>query len=57
SDWPEGFSLASSMNFRFPECLPTSLRCLTPNASGKAIALMNAMLQWDPEKRPSAAQV
>ncbi|KAK5620938.1 hypothetical protein CRENBAI_016454 [Crenichthys baileyi] len=56
SDWPEGFSLASSMNFRFPECLPTSLRCLTPNASGEAIALMNAMLQWDPEKRPSAAQ-
>ncbi|KAM4727717.1 serine/threonine-protein kinase MAK-like isoform 2-T2 [Anableps anableps] len=56
SDWPEGFLLASTMNFRFPKCPPTSLGCLIPNASAEAIALMNAMLQWNPEKRPSAAQ-
>ncbi|KAM4557540.1 serine/threonine-protein kinase MAK-like [Fundulus diaphanus] len=56
SDWPEGVNLASSMNFRFPKCLPTSFKCLIPNASGEAIALMTALLQWDPEKRPSAAQ-
>ncbi|GLD50802.1 serine/threonine-protein kinase MAK-like isoform X2 [Lates japonicus] len=56
SDWPEGYNLAVSMNFRFPKCVPTSLRSLIPNASDEAIALMKDMLQWDPEKRPSAAQ-
>ncbi|XP_030259137.1 serine/threonine-protein kinase MAK-like isoform X2 [Sparus aurata] len=56
SDWPEGHNLATSMNFRFPKCVPTSLRSLIPNASNEAITLMKDMLQWDPEKRPSAAQ-
>ncbi|XP_061587010.1 serine/threonine-protein kinase MAK-like [Cololabis saira] len=56
SDWPEGFSLAASMNFHFPKCAPISLRSLIPNASNDAITLMKDMLQWDPEKRPSAAQ-
>nr|XP_012775647.2 serine/threonine-protein kinase MAK isoform X1 [Maylandia zebra] len=55
-DWPEGFNLAASMNFRFPKCAPTSLRSLIPNASDDAITLMKDMLQWDPEKRPSASQ-
>uniref|UniRef100_A0A8D3ALU7 non-specific serine/threonine protein kinase n=1 Tax=Scophthalmus maximus TaxID=52904 RepID=A0A8D3ALU7_SCOMX len=56
SDWPEGYNLGASMNFRFPKCIPTGLRSLVPNASEQAIALMKDMLQWDPEKRPSAAQ-
>lgn len=56
SDWPEGYNLASSMNFRFPKCVPTSLRSLVPNASEEALNLMKDMLQWDPEKRPSALQ-
>ncbi|KAM6918206.1 serine/threonine-protein kinase MAK-like isoform 2-T2 [Xenentodon cancila] len=56
SDWPEGFSLAASMNFHFPKCAPINLRSLIPNASDDAITLMKDMLQWDPEKRPSAAQ-
>jgi len=45
------------MNFRFPKYVPTSLRSLIPNASDLAVTLMKDMLQWDPEKRPSAAQV
>uniref|UniRef100_A0A3B5AKE6 non-specific serine/threonine protein kinase n=1 Tax=Stegastes partitus TaxID=144197 RepID=A0A3B5AKE6_9TELE len=56
SDWPDGYNLATSMNFRFPKYTPTSLRSLIPNASNEAISLMKDMLQWDPEKRPSAAQ-
>uniref|UniRef100_A0A3Q0SXA8 non-specific serine/threonine protein kinase n=1 Tax=Amphilophus citrinellus TaxID=61819 RepID=A0A3Q0SXA8_AMPCI len=56
SDWLGGYNLAVSMNFRFPRCVPTSLRSLIPNASDEAVALMKDMLQWDPEKRPSAAQ-
>ncbi|XP_023581130.1 serine/threonine-protein kinase MAK [Trichechus manatus latirostris] len=56
SDWPEGYQLASSMNFRFPQCVPINLRTLIPNASNEAIQLMTEMLSWDPKKRPTASQ-
>uniref|UniRef100_G3T4D6 non-specific serine/threonine protein kinase n=1 Tax=Loxodonta africana TaxID=9785 RepID=G3T4D6_LOXAF len=56
SDWPEGYQLASSMNFRFPQCVPINLRTLIPNASNEAIQLMTEMLNWDPKKRPTASQ-
>ncbi|XP_038142712.1 serine/threonine-protein kinase MAK isoform X2 [Cyprinodon tularosa] len=55
-DWPEGYQLATSMNFRFPHCVPTNLKTLIPNASKGAIALMHDLLQWDPKKRPTAVQ-
>ncbi|XP_070709213.1 serine/threonine-protein kinase MAK isoform X2 [Pempheris klunzingeri] len=56
ADWPEGYQLASAMNFRFPQCVPTHLKTLIPNASNEAIILMRDMLQWDPKKRPTAVQ-
>ncbi|XP_010621154.1 serine/threonine-protein kinase MAK isoform X3 [Fukomys damarensis] len=56
SDWPEGYQLASSMNFRFPQCVPINLKTLVPNASNEAIHLMAEMLNWDPKKRPTASQ-
>ncbi|XP_029313103.1 serine/threonine-protein kinase MAK isoform X2 [Cottoperca gobio] len=55
-DWSEGYQLASAMNFRFPQCVPTHLKTLIPNASNEAITLMRDMLQWDPKKRPTAVQ-
>nr|XP_057916218.1 serine/threonine-protein kinase MAK isoform X9 [Doryrhamphus excisus] len=55
-DWSEGYHLASAMNFRFPQCVPTPLRTLIPNASSEAITLMKDLLQWDPKKRPTAVQ-
>ncbi|XP_044194873.1 serine/threonine-protein kinase MAK isoform X8 [Thunnus albacares] len=55
-DWPEGYHLASAMNFRFPQCVPTHLKTLIPNASNEAITLMKDLLQWDPKKRPTAVQ-
>ncbi|MBZ3886297.1 Serine/threonine-protein kinase MAK [Sciurus carolinensis] len=55
-DWPEGYQLASSMNFRFPQCVPINLKTLIPNASNEAIQLMTEMLNWDPKKRPTASQ-
>ncbi|KAM9827905.1 serine/threonine-protein kinase MAK [Neosynchiropus ocellatus] len=55
-DWPEGYQLASAMNFRFPQCVPTHLKTLIPNASNEAISLMRDLLQWDPKKRPTAVQ-
>ncbi|XP_061739742.1 serine/threonine-protein kinase MAK-like [Nerophis ophidion] len=56
AEWSEGYTLATRINFRFPKCVPTSLSSLIPNASEEAITLMKDMLQWDPKKRPSAAQ-
>ncbi|XP_073939009.1 serine/threonine-protein kinase MAK isoform X2 [Castor canadensis] len=56
SDWPEGYQLAASMNFRFPQCVPINLKTLIPNASNEAIQLMTEMLNWDPKKRPTASQ-
>ncbi|NXE48461.1 MAK kinase, partial [Casuarius casuarius] len=56
SDWPEGYHLASAMNFRFPQCVPINLKTLIPNASSEAIQLMSDMLNWNPKKRPTASQ-
>ncbi|CAL9687973.1 unnamed protein product [Knipowitschia caucasica] len=56
NDWPEGYLLANGMNFRWPQCVPSSLKTLIPNASPEAIHLMTDFLQWDPKKRPASAQ-
>uniref|UniRef100_A0A1A8HJ86 non-specific serine/threonine protein kinase n=1 Tax=Nothobranchius korthausae TaxID=1143690 RepID=A0A1A8HJ86_9TELE len=56
NDWPEGYQLASAMNFRWPQCVPNNLKTLIPNASPDAIHLMTDLLQWDPKKRPASAQ-
>lgn len=56
TDWPEGYKLASSMGFSFPKFVATSLSSLIPNASAEAIDLMEKMMQYDPQKRPTAAQ-
>uniref|UniRef100_A0A4W6E0C5 non-specific serine/threonine protein kinase n=1 Tax=Lates calcarifer TaxID=8187 RepID=A0A4W6E0C5_LATCA len=55
NDWPEGYQLASAMNFRWPQCVPSNLKTLIPNASPEAIHLMTDLLQWDPKKRPASA--
>ena len=54
--WPEGYRLASRMNFRFPQYPGMSLRDLMPNASYEAVDLISKMLAWDPAKRPTAAE-
>ncbi|XP_032999037.1 serine/threonine-protein kinase ICK isoform X1 [Lacerta agilis] len=56
NDWPEGYQLAGTMNFRWPQCVPNNLKTLIPNASSESIQLMRDMLQWDPKKRPTASQ-
>ncbi|XP_012526753.1 serine/threonine-protein kinase dyf-5 isoform X2 [Monomorium pharaonis] len=55
-DWPEGYQLATAMNFKFPNFTRTSLTVLIPNASQEAVILMEDMLQWNPIKRPTAQQ-
>jgi len=54
--WPEGLKLAQAMNFKYPQCVPTSLKTLIPNASSEALQLIKDCLEWDPKKRPTAQQ-
>ncbi|KAM4041560.1 serine/threonine-protein kinase ICK isoform 2-T3 [Anomaloglossus baeobatrachus] len=56
NDWPEGYQLASAMNFRWPHCVPNNLKTLIPNASSDGIQIMRDMLQWDAKKRPTASK-
>lgn len=54
--WLEGNKLASAMNYTFPRFSATPLQELIPNASKDAIKLMNDLLKYDPNKRPTANQ-
>ncbi|CAL8464693.1 g4228 [Coccomyxa elongata] len=54
--WPEGLVLAASMGFRFPQCQPTPLAAMVPQASPAALDLIASLCHWDPAKRPTAAQ-
>ncbi|XP_041356971.1 serine/threonine-protein kinase ICK-like [Gigantopelta aegis] len=55
-EWEEGHRLASMMNFRWPQCVPTNLKTLIPNASHEGLQVMRDMLMWNPQKRPGAGQ-
>ena len=56
TNWPEGMKLASQMNFRFPQFVPTSLASLIPHASAEAIHIITDLLNYDPNQRPTASQ-
>ncbi len=56
-EWPEGFTLAAKINFKWNACVKTDLQKLIPNASNEGINLIEQMLYWEPKKRPNAAQV
>ena len=55
--WNEGYRLAAKMNFTFPHFPPTPLSGHIPGASDEALHLMAEMFRWDPQRRPSAAQI
>lgn len=55
-EWPEGYKLAATMNFKFPQFTATPLASLIPTASKEAIQLMTDMMKWNPAHRPSAQQ-
>lgn len=55
ADWPEGVALANAMKLAFPPFNPTPLQTLIPQASLHAVHLMTLLLQYDPLKRPTAA--
>lgn len=55
TDWTEGYQLALSKRIDFPRCPVTPLESIIPTASADSIDLILKMLQWDPNKRPTAS--
>lgn len=56
TQWAEGHKLASKLNFRWPQFVPTKLETLIPNAGKEAVELMMGMMSWDPSRRISCAK-
>ena len=54
--WHEGLRLGAKIGYQFPNFVATPLASLIPNASKDAIDLMTAILQFDPQKRITAAK-
>ncbi|XP_015906279.1 serine/threonine-protein kinase dyf-5 isoform X2 [Parasteatoda tepidariorum] len=53
-DWPDGFILASEMNFKFPQFVEMPIPSLVRNASQDGCVLLKDLLRWNPDKRPTA---
>jgi protein kinase len=56
NDWPDGYNLAARLNYKFPNYKGQKLRNLIPRASDNAINLLELMLSFNPNKRPTATQ-
>jgi hypothetical protein len=56
-EWSEGYKLAAAMNFRFQQSSGIALESIVNTISGDGMKLMRDMLLWNPEKRPTAANV
>ena len=53
-NWNEGIQLGKKLNIKFLNCNGVDLKNVILNASDDAIDLIKLMLQWDPNKRPTA---
>jgi hypothetical protein len=47
-EWPDGYKLATQVNFKFPKHNAQSLKTLIPNASSDALDLISSMLKYNP---------
>ena len=56
-DWPKGYKLNLKLGINFPYFPKINLKNLIPRANDDAIYLLNEMLQYDDEKRPSSSQL
>lgn len=56
NSWPEGIRLASQISFKFPQFIATPLAKMMPNASPESLNLMQDLLKYDPQQRPTASQ-
>lgn len=53
-DWPEGYRLATAMNFKFPQFVETSIHDVVKNAGQDGCTFLKDLLRWNPDKRPTA---
>ena len=53
-NWTEGYRLASQTGYNFPQYSVVNWNQIIPNASENAINLIQEMIRFDPQKRPSA---
>ena len=57
NDWPDGYSLANTMSFRFPAFQSTHLsQILGSRTSARAVSFLYALLAWNPSWRSSAQE-
>lgn len=56
NDWPEGYQLANAMNFKFPMFSKVPLENIVNGAGSEGMKLLEDMLMWNPNKRPTAQQ-
>ncbi|XP_005187346.2 serine/threonine-protein kinase dyf-5 isoform X1 [Musca domestica] len=56
NDWPEGYRLAASIHFRYPDCVRVPLNSIVTRCSQPGLDLLEDMLLYDPDKRPTAQQ-
>ncbi|KAH8376530.1 hypothetical protein KR093_000013 [Drosophila rubida] len=56
SDWPDGYRLAAMIHFRYPDCIKVPLSSVVSRCSQTGLDLLEDMLAYDPEKRPTAQQ-
>ncbi|XP_017858794.1 PREDICTED: probable serine/threonine-protein kinase DDB_G0268078 [Drosophila arizonae] len=56
SDWPDGYRLAAMIHFRYPDCIKVPLSSVVSRCSQNGLDLLEDLLAYDPEKRPTAQQ-
>ncbi|XP_030556889.1 serine/threonine-protein kinase dyf-5 isoform X3 [Drosophila novamexicana] len=56
SDWPDGYRLAAMIHFRYPDCIKVPLGSVVSRCSQNGLDLLEDLLAYDPEKRPTAQQ-
>ncbi|KAL4497944.1 hypothetical protein ABPG72_014801 [Tetrahymena utriculariae] len=56
-DWPDGFILASTKYYTFPQYPAIPLSQVIPNCPPDALNLISEMLKWDPQKRITASKI
>lgn len=49
--------LAAKLSFRWPQCARTDLKKIIHSSNNDGIDLIDATLNWDPKRRPTAVQV
>ncbi|XP_067121096.1 serine/threonine-protein kinase dyf-5-like [Centruroides vittatus] len=55
-DWPEGYQLATAMNFRFPQFSEMPMSNIIRKISKEGLILLKDMLRWNPAQRPNTIQ-